>query len=323
MKKKYDKKTYFTRRILVAAAMIVTIAAIIILTLKFDIFAKDNKDEALELNSETLESKNSKDKEDSPPNDSKEKNSALDKKTSKEELEQNIKNYMGKDINNLGLIYYDLTTGEKVTFNENKKFLAASTVKVQMNVIAYDWVDKGKLNLEEKLSYSKNDYEDGTGILQDEDKSKPFKIQDLLDYSIIYSDNIATNMIIRRLGGSKNLRTMVNRKFKINMDTSGNYITPKGEFTILKYLYENSNNENYAHLIDIMKSTVFHDRMDKYISQEITAHKTGDYDEYVNDVGIVFTEKPYILVAYTYNLQDGYEDIARLSQMVYEYHLSK
>lgn len=80
MKKKYDKKTYFTRRILVAAAMIVTIAAIIILTLKFDIFAKDNKDEALELNSETLESKNSKDKEDSPPNDSKEKNSALDKK---------------------------------------------------------------------------------------------------------------------------------------------------------------------------------------------------------------------------------------------------
>lgn len=323
MKKKYDKKVYLKRRIIIASTIVVSIATIITLSINLNIFAKDNKAETLELASDTLESNNSKDIKNANTDSSNDNNNASSKKMSKEELEQNIKNYMGKDITNLGLVYYDVTTGEKITFNENKKFLAASTVKVQMNVIAYDWVDKGKLKLEEKMSYNKNDYEDGTGILQDQDKSKPFKIQDLLDYSILYSDNIATNMIIRRLGGSKNLRTMVNNKFKIKMDTSGNYITPNGEFTILKYLYDNSNNDNYAHVIDIMKKTIFHDRMDKYIPQEITAHKTGDYDEYVNDVGIVFTEKPYILVAYTYNLQDGYEDIARVSKMVYEYHLSK
>lgn len=57
MKKKYDKRVYFTRRILVAVTMAFSVAAIITLALNLDIFAKDNKDDALELNSEALEEK--------------------------------------------------------------------------------------------------------------------------------------------------------------------------------------------------------------------------------------------------------------------------
>lgn len=321
MKRKYSKKVYYVRRIVISSAMVISIVSLVVLSLNTNIFAKDNKDKDANLTSTPPEIDLTKDDDDSLSEDS--KNSSNNKKMSKEELEQNIKAYMGENINNLGLIYYDLETGEKISFNENNKYLAASTVKVQMNIISYDWADNGKLRLNEMLYYNETDYEDGTGILQYQDKSNPFKIQDLLDYSIIHSDNIATNMVIRKLGGSKNLRAMVNSKFKINMDTSGNYITPKGEFVILKYIYENSDDDNYAHLLEIMKNTDFHDRMDKYIPEEITAHKTGDYDKYVNDVGIVFTEKPYIFVAYTYNLEDGYEDIAKLSEMIYEYHINK
>ncbi|WP_052447251.1 serine hydrolase [Clostridium polynesiense] len=351
MKKKKRKKTILTKNLIVTA-FILTLSLTGIMLINSKISAMDNHPHT---NKSKAEGVSAADKQQNPSVNSDENSSELDsyinseevskegyeadnklsegsqhnKSTASEaetllkEMENNIKNYMGADLNSLGFIYYDTSTGEKISINENKIFLAASTVKVQLNMIAYDWAEKGRLSLDDSIKYKESDNEDGTGILQNQDKSQPFKIQELLDYSIIYSDNIATNMLFRTLGGYKKVRSMVNKKFGINMDTSGNYITPQGEFTILKYLYDNRTNSNYAHLIDVMKGTVFHDRIDKYIPQDISAHKTGEYDYYVNDVGIIFTENPYILVVYTYNIENAHEKIAEISKMIYNYHINK
>jgi len=49
-------------------------------------------------------------------------------------------------------------------------------------------------------------------------------------------------------------------------------------------------------MIQTMKNTEFHDRIDKYIPREIVAHKIGNYAECVNDMAIVSKKNPYILV---------------------------
>ena len=72
-----------------------------------------------------------------------------------------------------------------------------------------------------------------------------------------------------------------------------------------------------------MKNTIFHDRMDKYIPHNLVAHKIGNYGAYINDVGIVFTERPYIFVMYTYGNSNGYEDIARISEIIYNYQIQQ
>ena len=41
-----------------------------------------------------------------------------------------------------------------------------------------------------------------------------------------------------------------------------------------------------------MKKTDFHDRLDKYVDKSIVAHKIGDYNDYVNDVGVVMFVVP-------------------------------
>ena len=159
-------------------------------------------------------------------------------------------------------------------------------------------------------------------------KSKPIPMQVLLDYSIKYSDNIATNMIIRRLGGSVKLRNLANIMAGTNTDTQENFVTPEQEFRILKLLYNKRKDRYYSYLIELMKNTDSHDRLDKYIPQDIVAHKVGDYSTYVHDVGIIFTEKPYILVVYTNNLpeliyKEPHEKIAQLSKLIYDAHLKK
>jgi beta-lactamase class A len=247
----------------------------------------------------------------------------------KQKMESEIKNYFGEDISKVGIVYYDINRNQKIAVNEEKVFTAASTVKVQMNMIAYDWVKEGKLSLDENLKYVKSKHwEAGTGILQGEDKSEPISVQKLLDYSIIHSDNIATRMIMERLGSNQNVRAIANKMAGTNNKTAENKVTAEQEFRLLKILYENREDKYYTHLIDIMKNTSFHDRLDKYVPQDIVAHKIGDYSTYVNDVGIIFTENPYILVVYTNELPGlgefkPHEKIAGLSKIIYEAHIKK
>ena len=191
-----------------------------------------------------------------------------------------------------------------------------------MNMLVYDLYASGKLKLTDTLKYTSEDFAGGTGILQGQDKSKPLEIQMLLDYSIKYSDNIATNMLIRLLGGRPTMRAAINEKFGLNNDISDNFITPEGEFLILKNLYENIDKPGYSHLIEVMKDTVFHDRLDKYIPQNIVAHKIGSYERYIHDVGIIFHERPYILVIFTEGNSSGEEDIAKLSEIIYNLHIN-
>ena len=68
-----------------------------------------------------------------------------------------------------------------------------------------------------------------------------------------------------------------------------------------------------------MKNTDFHDRIDLYIPHDMVAHKVGDYGNYVNDVAIIYTEKPYILSIYTNGLEDANEIIAHISKIIYDY----
>lgn len=238
-------------------------------------------------------------------------------------LEEKIKKYLGEEIDKVGFVYYDLTSGEKISINGNKICTAASTYKVGMNIVAYNRVREGNLELYEGLKYRSSMYESGTGILQNQMNTtlkKPISVQKLLDLSIIYSDNIATNMLSRRLGGVQAVRKNVSDITAIHIDTRDNIITPEMEFILLKELYEGRNEKYNAHLINSMKNTVFHDRIDKYIPKDIVAHKIGNYGSYTNDVGIVFTENPYIFVMYSDGLSNASEKIAILSKIVYNHH---
>jgi len=238
-----------------------------------------------------------------------------------------IKAYLGSGVNRVGFVYYDLSTGDKLSINPNKVCIAASTYKVGMNMVAYDMVRAGKLKLTDGLRYNSAYYESGTGILQGQLKTTlkhPVALQKLLDYSIIYSDNIATNMISSRLGGARIVRQKVATMTGITgVSTTKNVLTPEIETRLLKKLYYGRNDKYYTRLISDMKRTKFHDRIDKYIPRYLVAHKIGNLGSYTNDVGIVFTNKPYMFVIYVDGLSNSAEKIATVSKMVYQNQLKR
>ncbi|MDF2879790.1 MAG: hypothetical protein K0R54_347 [Clostridiaceae bacterium] len=234
------------------------------------------------------------------------------------DLKSKIEDTVGSNIDNVALVYYDINSGTSIKINENDSYLAASTVKVPINMLLYDMIYKGQINVSEKLTYTSEDYEDGAGILQGQDLSQPRSLSNLSMYSIVYSDNIAINMLLDRVGIDNRydyLESLVGHSVNHN----DNYTTADDSFKILKRLYENpDNNPYYETLINLMKNTVYHDRIDRLIPQQIVAHKIGDYNEYVNDIGIVFTKNPYILVIFTKNTTNANELIGQVSKVIYD-----
>ena len=235
-----------------------------------------------------------------------------------DDLEKAIKTYLGDNINKVGLVYYDINSKKFIEINQDKQFIAASTIKVPINMLMYDMIHDKKIDINEKLKFKKSDFEEGAGILQGQDLSKPIALKTLSDYSIRYSDNIAINMILRKVG-SENKYKYIEQIIGNPTVHKGNNTTPKYSFKILEKLYLNlDDNEYYTTMIETMKNTESHDRIDKYIPREIVAHKIGDYAECVNDMAIVSKENPYILVVFTNNLTEANETIAQISKMIYD-----
>jgi len=145
-----------------------------------------------------------------------------------------------------------------------------------------------------------------------------YSIQELLDLSLIYSDNIATNMLGRFLGGHTNARKLLYNILDVDYDYSDNIITAEIESKILKYVYDHTDDDDFSHMIDMLTQTQFHDRLDKYLEQDIVAHKVGNYDTYIHDVGIILTDYPYILAIYTNNIENAEEKRGQISKAIYE-----
>lgn len=233
-----------------------------------------------------------------------------------------IEDYLGKDISKVGMAYYDINSGRGFSINGDKVFKAASTMKVPLNIIYYDLVCKGEIDLDEQLTYTSDCYEVGTGIIQGEKPGKKYTIKTLLDYAILYSDNIATNMLYKRIG-IENAREQYNKLTGIDMDTGGNYTSANFQMQFFKKLIKNpDNNPYYEDIITNMKNVPSHNRISRYIPREIVAHKVGDYSVYAHDTAIIYTKNPYIIMVYTENLSNAYEKIGQVSKIIYEYQIN-
>ena len=239
-------------------------------------------------------------------------------------LEDAIRNFLGDEAGKVGLVYYDISSDARISINGSKTFTAASTYKVPLAMLIYDRVSKGTLKETDTLKFTESCREGGTGILQNSNLSAPIKISTLVEDAIRYSDNIAANMLIKSIGYN-NYKTLEDLKLGITTNHTKNEITALGAFNALKSLNDGANNgnESYSTIVSLMKQTVFNDRISNNLPSSLVAHKIGNYGSNVHDIGIIYTEKPYILAIYTNGLRNPNTTISGISDIIYARQLAK
>lgn len=234
----------------------------------------------------------------------------------------------------LGVLVVDLDTGNYLDFQSNARFPAASTIKIPILVAFFQDVDAGKIRLNESLTMEPDAIASGSGNLQYQKPGTPYTALEIVTKMIAISDNTATNMIIKKLGGA----TALNQRFHdwgltttvINNplpDLEGtNTTNPKDLATLMFRVNEGEllSLRSRDRLLNIMQQTVNNSLIPQGLEPGATiAHKTGDIGSMIGDAGLVDmpSGKRYviaIMVKRPHNDTSASELIRQISRAVYQ-----
>lgn len=106
-----------------------------------------------------------------------------------------------------GLYVKHLGTGEEAWVRGDESFSSASVIKLAILVRAFQLADAKSLDLNERVTIGRADLRDGSGVLQYHDLGLAPTYRDLLTEMVITSDNTATDLMVRKIGGVEALNT--------------------------------------------------------------------------------------------------------------------
>ncbi|MGA0559505.1 class A beta-lactamase [Larkinella sp. VNQ87] len=120
------------------------------------------------------------------------------------ELERIAKLAKGK----VGLCAVHLESGKQISLNPQERFPMASTVKVAIAVELFSKIEKGELSLRTMVDLKPSDLHPGSGTLETL-FAKPgvsLSVENLLELMMVISDNSATDLLLRLVGGPEPVR---------------------------------------------------------------------------------------------------------------------
>ncbi len=201
--------------------------------------------------------------------------------------------------------------------NDTLEFFNASIIKVPLNMYIYELAANDPSILTKEIQYLLHHYEDGTGVMQNVELGTFFDVQTLLNYSIVYSDNIATNMLFDAF-----IDNIFICDELVPYYGEANYqdwvSTSKNKMQALRYLY--AHQQVFSTLIDDMTSTIFKNRIPNDLPKTLkVANKTGDMYASIHDLAIVFDPNGYdYLLTISFDaIEDGDNRMALLSSNIY------
>lgn len=241
-----------------------------------------------------------------------------------QKIKDSLQSYISQFKGQYGIYFIDLAEGYEFGINDSDVYTAASTVKIPLNLLLYRKIENGTINPDDMLIYNEDDFEEGTGIIQLEQYGKEYLIKELSRLSIEVSDNIATNMILRLIGG-RNLKNYMRASGGTVVVDGENLSCPYDMAVYIKKVYElyKENSSLGKELMTYFENTVFNERIPKLLPENIrVAHKIGNWPLVAyHDVGIVFTPKPYVISIMSKEVDESeaFDVIANISRKVYDF----
>jgi beta-lactamase class A len=106
----------------------------------------------------------------------------------------------GEFSGELGVWVHDIDSGRSVSWRGDEVWYLASGIKVLVAIIALRDVEAGELALDDRLVLQADDFVDGAGQTNGHPAGSSLRVDFLLEQMLVYSDNTATDVLIRHLG---------------------------------------------------------------------------------------------------------------------------
>ena len=199
------------------------------------------------------------------------------------EKAEKARNYFKDKTRNLSGLYainvVRLLDGTSYGVNKNEEMQAASLIKLPIMTLVYKKFEAGQLDLDAKVSGSNSTY------------------RELVEAMGQRSDNNAQIILVKTFGESE-IQNYIESIGMMKTSLTKNETTPEEIGLFFKMLWEGklTTEKHREELLGYMTDTIFADWIVEGIDDVRVAHKYGREVHVVNDAGIVFAAKPFILV---------------------------
>jgi beta-lactamase class A len=250
----------------------------------------------------------------------------------------------------VGVAVYDTETKQTLLINERASFHAASTMKVPVMMQIFRRADRKKIPFNEPVEIKnkffsiidRSEYR----LSRDDDSDQEIygrigqtmTVAELVDRMITWSSNLATNLLIEKVG-AENVTELMRELGATDIQVlrgvedpkafqagKNNTTTAYDLMLLLRLIAENKflNRRACEKMVEILSSQRFNDGIPAGLpSATRVAHKTGNITKHNHDAGIVYAmgRKPYVIVVLTKGIAEQKRSgklIADISRAVYQ-----
>ena len=215
----------------------------------------------------------------------------------------NLNKYLFNQEEKVSYAYKNLVNGDYLSFNNDICFYCASAIKFLVCLYIYEKAEKDNNLLNTKLLITKEDLKRGTGVLKDNTQDKEYTIRELVYYTLKESDNTAYIKLVNYVTPEKLKVYGLSLKAIHTLEGKDLFgITSAHDMTMyLTHLYEyfKTDTKNARELKVYMSDPSYKIIEDKNIDNNLFVRKYGSFEIAYHEVGIVYSEDPYILIILT------------------------
>jgi beta-lactamase class A len=215
-----------------------------------------------------------------------------------------------------GIYVKSLETSEEIAIDADRQMETMSTIKIPLMVEVFEQIKAGTFSLTDRYTFVQADSQPGTGTIQRLDPGAVMTVKDLITMMIIVSDNTATEVLYRMVGGpdAVNARMQalgLQKTRAVNIPSrwfpalrsaptteqfyrDGKFpfglSTPREMGRLLEMMERGTLVDKASSdlMLRIMRGQLYRTRIPRYVTGYTIPHKTGDFLPYVgDDVGVL------------------------------------
>lgn len=225
-----------------------------------------------------------------------------------------------------GIYAKSIETGEEIAVDADRQMDTMSVIKIPLMVEAFQQIKDGKFTLADKYTLTKEDILPGTGIMRSLDPGAVLTVKDLITLMIIVSDNTATDVLYRMVGGVETVNRRMDAlglpktrapapsrawfdalraapsaaEFHRAAKTPYGLSTPREIGLLLERMERGTLVDKAAsdQMLQILRGQVYRSRIPRLVSGFRIPHKTGDFLPYIaNDVGVLESQGTTVVLS--------------------------